>query len=80
MIRFGKGAERAVEDFMLTRYACYLIAQNGDPRKEAIAFAHIAALTRISELKVGIPMTMEDRRGEYTQENSKIGNLAKPAS
>jgi DNA-damage-inducible protein D len=39
MVRLGSGAERAVDDFMLTRYACYLIAQNGDPRKEPIAFA-----------------------------------------
>jgi len=39
MVRLGSGAERSTEDFMLTRYACYLIAQNGAPRKEAIAFA-----------------------------------------
>ena len=39
MIALAKGAQRDVQDFMLTRYACYLIAQNGDPKKEEIAFA-----------------------------------------
>jgi len=39
MVQLGSGSERGVQDFMLTRYACYLIAQNGDPKKEEIAFA-----------------------------------------
>jgi len=51
-IPMPKGAAKIVEDFMLTRYACYLIAQNGDPRKESIAFAqsYFALQTRKQEL------------------------------
>lgn len=39
MVLLGSGAERQIDDILLTRYACYLIAQNGDPRKSQIAFA-----------------------------------------
>lgn len=39
MVELGSRAKRSLTDFMLTRYACYLIAQNGDPKKDEIAFA-----------------------------------------
>ena len=52
MVGIGSGTERKVDDMLLTRYACYLVAQNGDPRKEQIAFAqtYFAIQTRKAEL------------------------------
>jgi DNA-damage-inducible protein D len=52
MVPIGSGAEKEIDDILLSRYACYLIAQNGDSRKEEIAFAqnYFAVQTRRAEL------------------------------
>ncbi len=52
MVKIGSGTERPIEDIALTRYACYLVAQNGDPAKPEVAFAqtYFAVQTRKQEL------------------------------
>lgn len=52
MVSIGSGAQRPIKDYMMTRYACYLLAQNGDPKKEEVAFAqsYFAIQTRRQEL------------------------------
>ena len=66
MVQLGSGSQRDVQDFMLTRYACYLIAQNGDPKKEEIAFAqsYFAVQTRRAEL-------IEERLNEFARLNTR---------
>ena len=66
MIALAKGAQREVQDFTLTRYACYLIAQNGDPKKEEVAFAqsYFAVQTRKAEL-------IEERLNEVARLNTR---------
>jgi len=52
LVKIGSDTERCIEDIALTRYACYLVAQNGDSRKEEIAFAqnYFAVQTRRAEV------------------------------
>lgn len=80
MIDTGKGAQRAVKDYMLTRYACYLIAQNGDPRKEEIAFAqsYFAVQTRKAELieeRLQLLIRMETRERLRSSEKQLSQNI-----
>lgn len=76
-IKMPKGAEKTIDDFKLTRYACYLIAQNGDSRKKAIATAqtYFAVQTRKQEItRQEYENLSEDEKRLYTRQNVKDKN------
>ena len=78
MVQIGLGVERKQKDYKLTRYACYLIAQNGDTRKKVIALAqtYFAIQTRKQEIseKEYTSLT-EDEKRFYQRNLTRKGNL-----
>lgn len=83
LVEIGSGGKRAVKDWKLDRYACYLIAQNGDPKIPQIALAqtYFAVQTRRQEIFDKLP-DVEKRlfiRGEVTNENKKLFRTAREA-
>lgn len=83
MVDIGSGAEREIDDVMLSRYACYLIVMNGDPRKEVIAVGqtYFAVKTRQQELIDNYEELTEDQkrlaiRNEMIAHNKSLAEAA----
>ena len=79
MVQIGSGAERKQKDYKLTRYACYLIAQNGDSRKEVIALAqtYFAIQTRKQEIsEKEYNLLTEDEKRFYQRNLTRKGNYS----
>lgn len=86
MVQLGSGAERQIEDIMLSRYACYLIVMNGDPRKEVISLGqtYFAVKTRQQELMENYNELSENQkrlsiRSELITHNKSLAEAAKMA-
>ena len=83
MVTLGSGSERQVDDYLLSRFACYLIAQNGDPRKPEIAYAqkYFAIQTRRQELSDALAADLErlEMRKQTSEEFKALSGAARDA-